>query len=56
VGEKGEGDHHQHSMVMNADPGARLEVVKPEFLFHLLVSLLTGPSGFHRGDDGSDGG
>ena len=42
--EEGESDHRHKRMTVKALPGSSLEVVKTEFFFQLLVSLLANPS------------
>ena len=37
-------DHRHERMTMQALPGSVLEVIKTEFFFQLLVSLLSNPS------------
>jgi len=37
-------DHRHERMTVQTLPGSSLEVVKTEFFFHLLVSLLANPS------------
>ena len=37
-------DHRHEGMTVQTLPGSSLEVVKTEFFFHLLVSLLANPS------------
>src|SRR5215472_206097 len=37
-------NHRHQCMTMKALPGSSLEVVKTEFFFHLLVSLLANPT------------
>jgi hypothetical protein len=39
-------DHGHERMTMEALPGSSLEVIKPEFLFQLLMSPFANPSGF----------
>ena len=41
-------DHGHERMTMEALPGPSLEVIKPEFLFQLLMSLFANPSCFDR--------
>ena len=43
------GDHGHECMTMKALPGSSLEVIKPEFLFQLLMGLFANPSRFDRG-------
>ena len=50
--EEGVSDHCHERVSVKAVPGSALEVVEPEFFFHLLVGLFTNPS---RLDDGSQG-
>ena len=42
-------DHGHERMTMEALPGSPLEMIKPEFLFQLLMSLFANPSCFDRG-------
>ena len=42
--EEGVSDHRHKCMTVKALPGSSLEVVKTEFFFHLLVSLLANPA------------
>jgi hypothetical protein len=42
--EEGVSDHRHERMTVKALPGPSLEVVKTEFFFHLLVSLLADPT------------
>ena len=42
--EEGVSDHRHKRMTMKALPGSALEVVKTEFFFHLLMSLLANPT------------
>jgi len=42
--EEGVGDHGHEGVTMKALPGSPLEVIKPEFLFQLLMGLFTNPS------------
>ncbi len=42
--EEGERQHRHQHMVVQARPGAALEVIKPEFFLHLLMRLLADPS------------
>ena len=42
-------DHGHERMTMQALAGSSLEVIKPEFLFQLLMGLFANPSGFDRG-------
>src|SRR5664279_5937896 len=42
-------DHCHERMSMEALPGSSLEVIKPEFVFQLLMSLFANPSGFDCG-------
>jgi len=46
--EEGESDHRHKPMTVKALPGSSLEVVKTEFFFQLLVSLLANPSRLER--------
>ncbi len=41
-------DHGHERVTMEALPGSSLEVIKPEFLFQLLMRLLANPSSFDR--------
>ena len=47
---EGVSDHCHERVSVKAVPGSTLEVIEPEFFFHLLVGLFTNPS---RLDDGS---
>ena len=47
--EEGVGDHGHQRVAMKTSPGSPLEVIKPEFLFQLLVGLFTNPSCFDGG-------
>jgi hypothetical protein len=47
--EECESDHGHERMTMKALPGSSLEVIKPEFLFQLLMGLFANPSRFDRG-------
>jgi len=38
------GDHCHECVTMKALPGSSLEVIKPEFLFQLLMGLFANPS------------
>ena len=38
------GDHCHECLTMKALPGSSLEVIKPEFLFQLLMGLFANPS------------
>ena len=38
------GDHGHECVTMKALPGSSLEVIKPEFLFQLLMGLFANPS------------
>ena len=42
------GDHGHECVTMKALPGSSLEVIKPEFLFQLLMGLFTNPSQIGR--------
>jgi hypothetical protein len=42
-------DHGHERVTMKALPGSSLEVIKPEFLFQLLMGLFANPSRFDRG-------
>ena len=42
-------DHGHERVTTEALPRSSLEVIKPEFLFHLLMGLFANPSGFDRG-------
>ena len=42
--QKAEGQHDQRGMMVEAAPGAALEVIQAEFLFHLLVALFDLPA------------
>ena len=42
-------NHGHERMTVEALPGSSLEVIKPEFLFQLLMGLFAKPSGFDRG-------
>ena len=42
-------DHGHERMTMKALPGSSLEVIKPEFLFQLLMGLFANPSSFDCG-------
>ena len=42
--EEGVSDHRHERMTVQTLPGSSLEVVKNEFFFHLLVSLLADPT------------
>jgi hypothetical protein len=48
--EEGVSDHGHERMTMKTLPESSLEVIKPEFLFQLLMGLLANPS---RLDSGS---
>ena len=54
--EEGVGDHRPQGVPMQPNPGSALEMVKPEFLFELLVRLFTDPPGFNRGGQHLDRG
>ena len=47
------GDHGHECMTMEALPGSSLEVVKTEFFFRLLVSLLANPTRLDGGCQGA---
>ena len=51
--EEGVSDHRHKRMTVKALPGSSLEVVKAEFFFHLLVSLLANPSRLDGGCQGA---
>src|SRR6266536_2227179 len=51
--EKGVGDHCHKCMTVKALPGSSLEVIKTEFFFQLLVSLLANPSRLDGGRQGA---
>jgi hypothetical protein len=42
-------DHSHERMTMKSLPGSSLEVIKPEFLFQLLMGLFANPSSFDGG-------
>jgi hypothetical protein len=42
-------DHGHERMTMKALPGSSLKVIKPEFLFQVLMGLFANPSRFDRG-------
>ncbi len=42
--EEGIRDHRHKCVAVKTLPGPSLEVIKAEFFFHLLVSLLTSPT------------
>jgi hypothetical protein len=42
-------DHGHQRVAMKTSPGSPLEVIKPKFLFQLLVGLFTNPSCFDGG-------
>ena len=46
-------DHRHEGMTVQTLPGSSLEVVKTEFFFHLLVSLLANPSRLDGGRQGA---
>ena len=50
---EGEGDHRHERMTVQALPGSPLEVVEAEFLFQLLMGLLTNPSRLDGGGQGA---
>ncbi|MBK3773007.1 hypothetical protein GAY31_02190 [Azospirillum brasilense] len=41
---KGQGDHTQHGVVMQAMAAPPLEMIEPEFLLRLLVPLFSDPA------------
>ena len=41
-------DHDHEYMTMEALPGSSFEVIKPQFLFQLLMGLFANPSHFDR--------
>jgi len=45
-------DHRHKRMAVKTLPGPSLEVIKAEFFFHLLVSLLTNPTCLDGGGEG----
>jgi hypothetical protein len=51
--EKGVGDHRHKRMAVKALPGSTLEVIKTEFFFQLLVSLLANSSRLDGGGQGA---
>src|SRR5439155_19497438 len=51
--EEGVSDHRHKRMTVKALPGSSLEVVKTEFFFHLLVSLLANPTRLDGGCQGA---
>ena len=51
--EEGVGDHRHERMTVKALPGSSLEVIKTEFFFQLLVSLLANPSRLDGGRQGA---
>src|ERR1700719_1319534 len=51
--EEGVGNHRHKCMTMKALPGSALEVIKTEFFFHLLVSLLANPTRLDGGCQGA---
>src|ERR1700738_3701778 len=51
--EEGVSDHRHERMTVKALPGPSLEVVKTEFFFHLLVSLLADPTRLDGGCQGA---
>ena len=51
--EEGVRDHRHERMTVKALPGSSLEVVKTEFFFHLLVSLLANPTRLDGGCHGA---
>jgi len=50
---EGKGDHRHERMPVKALPGSHLEVVEAEFLFQLLMALLTNPSRLDGGGQGA---
>jgi hypothetical protein len=50
--QEGERELAQERVVVQAAPGATLEVVEPEFLLQLLVHLLAGPAGLDQRGQG----
>src|SRR5688572_11077929 len=46
-----ESDHHQQGVVVEAGPGATLEMVQPQFPLELLVRLLARPARLDRRDE-----
>ena len=50
---EGECEHRHERMTVKALPGSSLEVVEAEFLFQLLMSLLTNPSRLDGGGQGA---
>jgi hypothetical protein len=51
--EEGVGDHRHERMTMQALPGSALEMIKTEFFFQLLVSLLANPTRLDGGRQGA---
>ena len=51
--EEGISDHRHKRMTVKALPGSPLEVIKTEFFFHLLVSLLADPTRLDGGCQGA---
>ena len=51
--EEGVSDHRHKRMTVKALPGSPLEVIKTEFFFHLLVSLLANPTRLDGGCQGA---
>ena len=51
--EEGISDHCHERVTVQALPGPSLEVVKTEFFFHLLVSLLADPTRLDGGCQGA---
>jgi len=47
--QEGVGDHGHQRVAMKTSPGSPLEVIKPEFLFQLLMRLFANPSSFGGG-------
>jgi hypothetical protein len=50
-----EGNHGEQRVVVEAGPGAPLEVVEAELFFHLLVGLLARPTRLERGHERLEG-
>ena len=44
------GQHHQAGVVVEAAPGAALEMIQAQFLLHLLVALLHRPAALPQPD------
>ena len=51
--EEGISDHRHQRMAVKALPGSSLEVIEAEFLFQLLMGLLTNPSRLDGGGQGA---